>query len=70
MTRGRLTLVDIIYLGVGIAVLAILARPFYKILEGQASVLSTGEAYLLQLVIPGLVATLMIVMLATAVNKR
>jgi len=69
MDRARLTFVDVIFLGVNLAVLAILARPFYDILGDQASVLSVGEAYMFQLLVPGIVAMLLIVMLATAVNK-
>jgi len=69
MDRARLTFVDVIFLGVSLAVLAILVRPFYDILDDQASVLSVGEAYMFQLLVPGIVAMLLIVMLATAVNE-
>jgi hypothetical protein len=69
MDRARLTFIDVIFLGISLAVLAILARPLYSVLDKQADVLSTGEAYMFQLLVPGIVATLLIVMLATAVNE-
>lgn len=64
--RARLTLVDVVFLGASIAVLSALVPPLYDLLNQQASQLGTGELYLFQLVVPGIVLTLLVVMLATA----
>lgn len=68
--RARLTPVDVIFIGVGIAVFVFLAEPLYTVMDQQAAAgtLDTPEAYLFQLIPGALVITLMYVMYATAVG--
>jgi hypothetical protein len=64
--RGRLTIVDVVFIAVSVAVLAALAPAVYTLLQQQAGELGTGSGYLFQMVVPGIVATLLVVTYATA----
>jgi len=57
--RGRLTPVDVVFFGVGLAALAFLAEPFYSLLNQQQSSLGTGTELLFTMIVPGLVLTLL-----------
>lgn len=50
--RGRLTLVDVIYVVVAIAVLSVLYPVYSSVLASNVSELTGAEAFLLQLVLP------------------
>jgi hypothetical protein len=66
--RARITLVDIIYIAVSMAVLAFLAPVLYDLLAAKAGVLGTGELYLFQLIVPGILITMLMVIYSTAVS--
>lgn len=66
--RGQLTIPDMVYFGAGLVVLAGLAPAIYRLLNDQAGTLSTGSAYLLQMVVPGILITMLIIFFAIAVG--
>jgi hypothetical protein len=67
-TRARLTPVDVVFIGVAIFVLGNLAPAVYTVLSNNSGELSTGAAYLFQLVFPGLIMTILIVTYVTGVS--
>lgn len=66
--RARLTPVDVIYIGVGIAVLAFLVEPLYMLMNANAGELGKAEAFLFQMIVPGIVMTILYVMYSTAIS--
>lgn len=66
--RARLTPVDVIFIAVGFAVLAFLSEPLYTVMNDQASTLGKPEAFLFQLIVPGIVLTMLYVTYATAIG--
>lgn len=66
--RGRLTPVDVVFYGVAIFILAIMASPIYTLLSQNSGSLQTGEAYLFQMVFPALIGTIMTVIILTAAS--
>jgi len=62
--RGRLTPVDVIFVGVGLAALTFLVGPLYSLLD--TSSLSTGTELLFRMLPPSLVAMLVFVSYRTA----
>ncbi|QLD84611.1 hypothetical protein HWV23_02710 [Natronomonas halophila] len=51
-TRGRLTVPDIAFLTFSIAIVAALYPVFWERLQANVGVMSTGTAYLFQLILP------------------
>jgi len=70
MTRAQLTIPDMVFAVASIVVLYPLAAAFYDVLHANAGDLSTGTAYLFQMVVPGLVVTILIILFAIAVGGR
>jgi len=66
--RARLTPVDIVFYGVALFLLGVMAEPMYTVLTDNAGELGTGAGYVFQLVFPGLVMTIMIVVYLTGVT--
>lgn len=66
--RAQITIPDVVFFAVGIVVLAGLAPVIYRLLGKNASSFSTGTVMLYQIVIPGLVVTLVVVMFTIAVG--
>lgn len=66
--RARLTPVDVVYYGVALFLLAILAEPMYIVLTDNAHRLGTGEGYLFQLIFPALLLTLASVVYLTGAS--
>lgn len=64
--RGQLTIPDVVFFGAGLLIVAGLAAPIYELLNQQAGELGTGAAYLLQMVVPGLLITMLIIFFAIA----
>lgn len=58
-TRGRLTLPDVAFITMSIAVFGALAPVLYTIINDNASELTTGQAYLIQIVVPLTVIVIM-----------
>lgn len=54
--RGRLTPVDVVFVGVGLAVLAFLGEPLYDLIT--SSQMATGPLLLFRMLVPALVAML------------
>jgi len=67
-SRARLTIVDALFISVSMAVLGFLAQPLYRILNDSAGSLGTGEAYLMQMIVPGLIVSVLIVTFSVAVG--
>lgn len=63
--RGRLTPVDIVFYGVAVFLVGQLSVPIYTVLSNNAGEMGTGTAYLFQMVFPGLVMTILIVVYLT-----
>lgn len=57
--RARLTPVDIVYYGVAVLLLGLLASPMYTVLNDNAGELGTGEALLFQMMFPAMLLTVM-----------
>lgn len=68
MSRARLTPVDIVYYGVVLTTLAIMAEPIYNALTNNAASLGTSEAYVFQLVFPAAIVTVLTMIYYTAVS--
>ena len=64
--RGQLTIPDVVFFGAGLVIIAGLAQPIYDLMNQQAGELGTGAAYLLQMVVPGLLITMLIILFAIA----
>jgi len=64
--RGQLTIPDMVFFGAALVIIAGLAEPIYDLLNQQAGELGTGAGYLLQMVVPGLLITLLIIFFAIA----
>lgn len=70
MNRGQITVPDLVYFAAALAALAGLAPVVYGVLDMRAGDLGTGEAFLVQLAVPGLVLTLIVILFAIAVGGR
>lgn len=70
MSRAQLTIPDLVWFAAGLVALAGLAPAIYMVLDQRASSLGTGTAFLMQMVVPGLVATLLVILFAIAVGGR
>jgi len=68
MDRARLTPVDAVFIGVAIFILGNLAGPVYTVFANNTGSMSTGTAYVWQLIFPGLIATVLIVTYVTGVS--
>lgn len=66
--RARLTPVDVVYYGVAVFLLGILAGPIYTVLDDSSGSLGTAEAYLFQLVFPAMVLTVLTVVYVTGAS--
>lgn len=66
--RARLTLIDVIFMGVSLFVIGIVAGPVFEILDDQAGVIGTGPAFMFRIVVPGLIVTLMVVIWRTSLG--
>ena len=67
-SRGRITIVEVVFFAASIAVLAFVTEPMYSILDQYASELGTGEAFLFRMVVPGLIMTVLVLVYTTAVG--
>lgn len=63
--RGRLTPVDIVFYGVALFLLGILAGPIYTVLADSAGSLGTGTELLFHMVFPAMILTIMTVVYLT-----
>lgn len=70
MSRAQLTIPDLVFAVAALVTLTPLAAAFYSTLDANAGELGTGTAYLFQMVVPGLVLTLLIIVFAIAVGGR
>jgi len=68
MDRARLTPVDAVFIAVAIFVFGNLAAPVYTVLANNTGSMSTGAAYVWQLIFPGLIMTILIVTYVTGVS--
>jgi hypothetical protein len=68
--RGRLTPVDVAYLGVALFFLGILAEPIYMLLAQNIDALGTGDVYMVRMIIPGAIVGLFVTMFAIAIQGR
>jgi hypothetical protein len=68
MDRARLTPVDAVFIGVAIFILGNLAQPVYTVLANNVGEMSTGAAYVWQLVFPGMIMTILVVIYVTGVS--
>lgn len=66
--RARLTPIDVVFLGIAIFILGNLAPPVYTVLADNAGEMSTGAAYVWQLIFPGLIVTILVVTYVTGVS--
>lgn len=66
--RGRLTLIDVIWLGVSLFLIGVMAGPIFTVVDNHAAILGTGPAYMFRIVVPGLIVTLMVVLWVTAIG--
>lgn len=64
--RGQLTIPDVVLFAAALVILSGLAPVFYALLNENASEFSTGTVMLYQLVVPGLVMTLLVIVFAIA----
>lgn len=68
--RGQITIPDVVYFGTSLLILAGLAPAIYMLLDDRAADLGAGFAFLAQMVVPGLVVTMLLVLFAIAVGGR
>jgi len=68
-SRGQITIPDIVFFAAALIILAGFARPIYQLLNDNASELSAGSGYLLQMVVPGLLVTMLIIFFALATTR-
>lgn len=68
--RAQVTIPDVVYFGAGFLIIALLAQPIYQLINQQAGELGAGAGYLLQMVIPGFLMTMLIILFAIAVGGR
>lgn len=68
-TRARITLIDVVFITASLAVLAFLSPVLYDVLEQQTDVLGTGELLFMQMLIPGIVLTLLVLLFSRAVSS-
>lgn len=66
-TRARLTIPDVMFLLFSVAILGALFPVFQDLMNKHAASMSTGEAYLLQLVLPLIIVVLFSVVFVTAI---
>lgn len=64
--RGRLTPVDVVFFGMAGALVLILGPVFLEVLDANAGRISTPTAFLFQLIVPGLLMTLLSIVLVVA----
>jgi hypothetical protein len=67
-TRGRLTIPDVVFLLAALAFGAPLVVVFVDGMEANAGILTTGELYLYQLLVPGTVLVMLAVVFRKAVQ--
>lgn len=70
MSRAQLTIPDVVFFGVGLAILGAFSPVIYQLLDMRADQLSTGSAFLLQMVVPGVLVTMLIILFAIASGGR
>lgn len=68
--RARLTPVDVAYIGVGLFIIGILGVPIYGLLNANAASLSTGDAYLFRMVIPGAILGAFVIVFQIAIQGK
>jgi len=61
--RARLTPVDVVFFGMGGALVLILGPVLVEVLDESSASLSTPTAFLFQLIVPGLLMTLLVMVL-------
>jgi len=64
--RGRLTPVDVVFFGMAGALVLILGPVFLEVLNDNAGSFSQPTAFLFQLIVPGLLMTLLSIILVVA----
>ncbi|MCG1002861.1 MULTISPECIES: hypothetical protein [Halobacterium] len=68
--RAQLTIPDVVYGAAALLILSALAPVVYQLLNQNAGDFRIGTTMLWQLVVPGMVMTLLIVIFSTAVGGR
>lgn len=68
--RGRLTPVDVAWIGVAIFLLGLLLVPAYELMNANVGALGTGDAYLLRMVFPAALLGAFAYLFATSVEGR
>lgn len=66
MNRAQLTIPDVVEIAAGLAILAGLSPVLYKFINSSDA--GTGTSLLIQMVVPGLVVTVLVIMFAIAVG--
>lgn len=66
--RARLTPIDVIFIGLAVFILGNLAPVVYTVFADHADEMSTGAAYVWQLIFPGMIVTILVVIYVTGVS--
>lgn len=64
--RARITPVDVVFVGLSGTLILVLGPVLLTVLDNSAPELSTGTVYLFQLVVPGLLMTILILLVLQA----
>lgn len=67
--RARITLIDVVFIAASLAVLAFLSPALYEVLQQQTDVLGTGELLFMQMLVPAIVLTLLVLTFSRAVSS-
>lgn len=70
MNRAQITIPDVVFFAAALLILGAFAEPIYQLLNDRAANLGPGEAFLLQMVVPSMVITMLIIIFAIAVGGR
>lgn len=67
--RGQITIPDIVFFAAALIIIGGFAGPIYQLLNDNAGELSASSAYLLQMAVPGLLVTLLVIFFALATTR-
>jgi len=63
--RGRITPIDVVFVGASVAALAFLAEPLYSLLNQSNNGLGPGVELLFRMIVPGLLGSLLLIVYIT-----
>lgn len=68
MQRARLTPVDVVFFAVAFLLLSVFTPMIYTVLNDHAGSLGTGSGYIMQMIVPALIVTLLSLVVLTGAS--